>query len=139
MSLTNTATHRVNDEDMARRAQERELLWQCRDQMDARRVYEHERAGDFLPIGDSHAGIVGYAAGELDGLGVEAADAPRVTGAVPPIVTTELRPVPRVIDWQGVVIALAVAFTWIAVVYLSTADPRDLSSFWPRVLAALSL
>jgi hypothetical protein len=67
------------------RRQEAEYLWTRRDleqcaasgQMDSRQIAAHIRAG------------------ELDGIGVEAADAPRVTGAVPPIVTTELRQV----DW----------------------------------------
>ena len=73
-------------------------------------------------------------------IGVEAADAARVTGAVPPIVTTDLRKArkPLAVDWQGVVIYGGVVACMFALAWLSTADPRDLSSFWPRVLAALS-
>lgn len=71
-------------------------------------------------------------------LGVEAADAPRVTGAVPPIVTTELRPVREPWSGEAKLLIVAVTLTWLMVLYLSVADPRDLSSFWPRVLAALS-
>lgn len=110
---------------LTRRVSEADMLRQCArsGQVDSRQIAAHA------------------AAGELDGLGVEAADAPRVTGLVPPIVTTELRPVrkPLAVDWQGVVIYGGVVACMFALAWLSTADPRDLSSFWPRVLAALSL
>jgi len=68
-------------------------------------------------------------AGELDGIGNECAL---------PIIVDDIKPAREPVDGQTVVIALAVAFTWIAVLYLSTADPRDLSTLWPRVLALLS-
>lgn len=57
-------------------------------------------------------------AGELDGIGYEGADAPRVTGAVPPIVTTELREVRE--PWDAGEIALVVAVMWLcgSIVYL---------------------
>ena len=134
-----------------RRQQEADLRWQCRDQMDARQFAAHTAAGDFLPLGDHHAGIVGYAPAELDAIGVEAADAARVTGAVP-IVTYDIKPArepwwrlpalgarkPIAVDWQGVVVYGSAVACLFIVGWLSTADPRDLSSFWPRVLALLS-
>jgi hypothetical protein len=47
--------HPVNsDEELTRRQQEAELRWQCRDQMSARQLYEHARAGDF-GVGDESA------------------------------------------------------------------------------------
>lgn len=81
-----------------RRVQEREQLRDCArsGQMDSRQIASH------------------IAAGELDGIGVEAADAARVTGA--PIVTTELRPVREPFDWSafarwGAAVALCVLWT----------------------------
>jgi hypothetical protein len=123
--------HPVNsDEELTRRLQEAELRWQCRDQMDARQLYEHERAGELMPVGDRHAGIVGYAPADLDGLGVEAADAPRVTGAVPPIIVDDIKPAPLFAplgkrkplpptDWPAITrwgAAVAVCIVWTLIV-----------------------
>lgn len=45
---------------------------------------------------------------------------------------------PEPFDWQGLVLWIGVGVAFGAIAALSIADPRDLSSFWPRVLAALS-
>ena len=80
--------------ERTRSTQEAEYLW-LRDcarsgQVDSRQIAAH------------------IAAGELDGIGVEAADAARVTGA--PIVTTELREVREPLSfWQIAGFATAVA------------------------------
>ena len=91
-----------------RSTQEAEYLWtrnldQCArsGQMDSRQIAAH------------------IAAGELDGIGVEAADVARVTGAAPPIVTTELREVREPVDWSAVTrwgAAVALCVLWAALV-----------------------
>lgn len=69
-------------------------------------------------------------------VGYEGADAARVTGTL--IVTDELREVREPIDWHAVVVWASVAACITAIAWLSIADPRDLSSFWPRLNALLS-
>jgi hypothetical protein len=67
---------------------------------------------------DSRQIAAHIAAGELDGIGVEAADAARVTGAVP-IVTDDLREVREPIDWTAVTrwgAVAAVCVLWTALV-----------------------
>lgn len=107
------------DPEATRRQQEAELRWSCRDQMSARQLYEHERAGDF--VGDRHAGIVGHALHltEKD-VGVECAL---------PIIVDDIKPAPRFpalgkrkplpTDWRAVTrwgAAVALCLLWTAVV-----------------------
>jgi hypothetical protein len=86
-----------------RSSQEAEYLW-------TRNLDQCARSGQV----DSRQIAAHIAAGEMDGIGVEAADAARVTGA--PIVTTELRPVREPFDWSafarwGAAVALCVLWT----------------------------
>lgn len=122
------------DPALTRRQQEAELRWQCRDQMDASQFAAHAAAGDFPTVGDRHAGTVGHASPlqltEQDG-GYECAL---------PITFAGDEPEPE--RWhfpvESKVLLIAIALTWLAVLWLYTADPRDLFAFWPRVLALLS-
>ena len=86
--------------ERTRSTQEAEYLW----------LRDCARSGQ----GDLRQIAAHIAAGEMDGIGVEAADAARVTGA--PIVTTELRPVREPFDWSafarwGAAVALCVLWT----------------------------
>lgn len=101
-SCSDTACPGRPDPALTRRVQERELLRQCSGsgQCDSRQIAAH------------------ISAGEMDGIGVEAADAPRVTGAVP-IVTIELRPVREPFDWSAVTrwgAAVAICIVWTLIV-----------------------
>ena len=109
-SCSDTSCPGRPDPEHTRRTQEAEYLWtrnldQCArsGQMDSRQIAAH------------------IAAGELDGIGVEAADAARVTGAVP-IVTDDLREVREPIDWTAVTrwgAAVALCVLWaVLVIYL---------------------
>ena len=110
MNIGTACCHRSDCADKAcpGREGQTEYLW-LRDcarsgQMDSRQIAAH------------------IAAGELDGIGVEAADAARVTGAALPIVTDELRMVREPIDWSAVTrwgAAVALCVLWaVLVIYL---------------------
>lgn len=112
------------------RRQEAEYLWTRRDleqcaasgQMDSRQLAAH------------------FAAGELSSpIGYESADPAhrepvRVAREPLPVSFAGREP----FDWQALVLWIGVGVAFGAIAALSIADPRDLSSFWPRVLAALS-
>jgi hypothetical protein len=95
-----------------RRISEADMLRMCAasGQMDSRQMAAHIKAS------------------EMDGIGVECAL---------PIIVDDIKPA-REIDWQAVVLVAAVAFTWLAILALSIADPRDLSTLWPRLVALAS-
>lgn len=46
---------------------------------------------------------------------------------------------PEPFDWQALVLWIAVVVCFAAVFALSIADPRDLSTLWPRLVAAMSI
>lgn len=124
-----------------RRVQEHELRRQCAasDQMSARQLYEHDRAGDFL--GDRHAGIVGHALqlSEKDG-GVESAIPALVKPPREPLPLQFVGPEPSEPTWPFVLVTALVACVTLGLIaaYLLTHWNMLIGHLWPRLVFAAS-
>lgn len=124
IDLSAILTRRLSPEEMTRRQQEADLRWQCArsGQMDSRQIAAHIAAGELpFPIGYESA---------------DPAHREPVRVAREPLPVSFAGREP--FDWQALVLWIGVGVAFGAIAALSIADPRDLSTLWPRVLAALS-